>query len=339
MDNKFKIAILTVGAPGSGKSTYAFDFKSDNDEYVILERDILRKEVCEEFEILRNIRKDENFHTHYYSLHKDIIAEVEKEVTKRIEHTISTHDFIILSNTNLTTKHRNAMINNLKNRGFTVHIKIFNKDLPTLLKHNELRVDVVGQNVVFNMYQKLQHSMEEFRLDTKNNIEIIYDHNEYSKDSKITENCVICDIDGTIAHIEKNSKGYPNRTHFDMTKVFDDSFDDIVFSMVLGVLTTHKAKLVFFTGRTADCFVNTIRWLDKHLEKYNMSYSNGDYVLYSRAIGDYSKDFVIKSELYNTFVKNHFNVLAVFDDRPQVVQLWNDMRLKTIAVADQRIEF
>ena len=50
------------------------------------------------------------------------------------------------------------------------------------------------------------------------------------------------------------------------------------------------------------------------------------------------KDTVIKKELYDAFLKSK-NIIAVFDDRPSVVDMWNDLGLSVFAVADQRNKF
>ena len=336
---KSKKAIVTIGAPGSGKSSYARQFIEIHSEYVYLERDVLREKICNDENLIPSSynSKTDNFHTVYYALDKGIRANIEKLVTLEINEQIKFNNNIILSNTNLTPNQRTAQHANLIQNGFTVEYKIFNPHILELIERNYQRINIVNENVVFDMYQKLQHQLQNI-LGEFENCKLIEDHdtNTYFFDS--SKVCIICDIDGTIAHIG-NKDGKPNRTHFQMHNVHEDEFDDVVFAMVLGLKRRYDADLVFLTGRSADCFSRTIEWLDENLANFSMSYAMGDYHLYSRANLDYRKDYTVKQELYDTFIKDKYEVLAVFDDRPAVVNLWNDLGLKTIAVADQRNVF
>ena len=58
-----------------------------------------------------------------------------------------------------------------------------------------------------------------------------------------------------------------------------------------------------------------------------------------RSEGDYRPDTIVKKELFDNHVRNKYNVVLAIDDRPCMVDLWNDLGIKTWAVADQRIKF
>lgn len=334
-----KIAIVTIGAPGSGKSTWAREMVEKDNSYVYIERDVLREKTCNDLNLLPEsyVRDSDNFHTVYYSLDTSVRNNIEKLVTEQVNASIKYNDNIILSNTNLTPKSRNAQHINLLSNGFNIVYKVFNPNIYDLIYQNSVRKNIVREEVVFDMYLKLQHQKEQLKL--LDNIEFITDHNtdNQSFNNTTDRQCIICDLDGTIAHINKDSD--KPRTHFQMHRVDEDEFDDIVFSMVLGLKRRYDCDLIFLTGRTADCFSKTIEWLDDNLSQFSMSFDTGDYQLYSRNNHDYSKDFKVKRELYNTFIKDKYEVLAVFDDRPVCLDLWNDLGLKAIAVADQRINF
>jgi len=60
--------------------------------------------------------------------------------------------------------------------------------------------------------------------------------------------------------------------------------------------------------------------------------------LFMRQMHDSRKDTIVKREIYDVFLRNK-NIIAVFDDRPSVVDMWNDLGLTVFAVADQRIRF
>lgn len=330
-----KNVIMTIGAPGSGKSSWAEEYVKQFPEYIIIERDILRKLACKDDGY--DINDLLNFQEFYYNLDKGIRSNIEGRVSLAAQEMIALSDNIILSDTNLTPKHRNGKICMLDNMYFNIKYKIFNPDIRTLVYQNSVRVDVVNENIVYDMYLKLQHQKEYLKL--MGDVEFITDHDTDTQNFSNTTDrqCIICDLDGTIAHISNDSD--KPRTHFQMHRVDEDEFDDIVFSMVLGLKRRYDCDLIFLTGRTADCFSKTIEWLDDNLSQFSMSFDTGDYQLYSRNNHDYSKDFKVKRELYNTFIKDKYEVLAVFDDRPVCLDLWNDLGLKAIAVSDQRVKF
>lgn len=46
--------------------------------------------------------------------------------------------------------------------------------------------------------------------------------------------------------------------------------------------------------------------------------------LYMRIVGDYRKDILIKKEILAQIADDGFNVLAAWDDKPAVIDLWRD---------------
>ena len=119
--------------------------------------------------------------------------------------------------------------------------------------------------------------------------------------------CFVFDIDGTIA----NHIGL--RSPYDESKVYDDTVIESV-AKVLKQLS-KKYRIIFLSGRTKGCQLDTHRWIRDKL-KYS-----GPIYLYMREIGDKRKDDIIKWELYNTYVFPKYNVIGVFDDRLQVCRM------------------
>ena len=51
-----------------------------------------------------------------------------------------------------------------------------------------------------------------------------------------------------------------------------------------------------------------------------------DHDLFMRPEGDMRRDSVVKRELYEQHIKGKYNVLAIFDDRPQVIrECWQEL--------------
>lgn len=130
---------------------------------------------------------------------------------------------------------------------------------------------------------------------------------------------VICDIDGTLAHMT-------NRGPYDTSKYADDSKDDLVHEL-FSALTAHGATRLIVSGRSEDFRDVTEQWLEKH----GITYSH----LFMRPSGDIRNDRVVKRELYEQYIKPHYTVKCVIDDRNRVVDMWrNELNLICLQVAD-----
>ena len=127
--------------------------------------------------------------------------------------------------------------------------------------------------------------------------------------------CIIVDIDGTLADCGK-------RNPYDESSVYWDEVRHHVSFVVSCIIKSFPpVKLIIFSGRTEGCRSETERWLKDKAGLRN-------YVLVMRKVGDSRRDSVVKREFYNDYVKGKFNVMAVFDDRPQVIrELWKELNL------------
>ncbi len=131
---------------------------------------------------------------------------------------------------------------------------------------------------------------------------------------------IICDIDGTLALLQ-------SRNPYDPTSGEDILNDPI--ANILEVYDNQKAfdvSLILISGREERYREHTIRWLEKYgITNYKK--------LFLRKNGDRRKDFVIKKEIYNNFIKNRYDVLFVLEDRDQVVKMWRDEGITCLQVA------
>lgn len=126
------------------------------------------------------------------------------------------------------------------------------------------------------------------------------------------ENIYLCDIDGTLASHEGI------RGPFDEDKVYLDI--PLPTCRVIECLM-NNTKIIFLSGRTEGCRKNTQEWLTKHLGMLE------PLELYMRKIGDIRPDDIVKEELYNTHIKDKYNVFGVFDDRLKVCRMWYKLGL------------
>lgn len=75
------------------------------------------------------------------------------------------------------------------------------------------------------------------------------------------------------------------------------------------------------TGRDEVCREVTADWL----ELYGIEFDE----LYMRPKDDYRKDTLIKKEIYQNEVVGKYNLLCVYDDRLQVLDMWYDQGIFT----------
>ncbi|GAB3152599.1 hypothetical protein GCM10027290_43610 [Micromonospora sonneratiae] len=130
---------------------------------------------------------------------------------------------------------------------------------------------------------------------------------------------VLVDIDGTVALMS-------GRSPYDMSRVGEDRPNHAVIAAVRAM---HAAgyEVVFCSGRDDSCRTVTEGWLAEHVGVPYLA-------LHMRALGDTRKDSVVKKEIFEREIRDHYRVVGVFDDRMQVVRMWRDLGLTVFQVAD-----
>lgn len=157
----------------------------------------------------------------------------------------------------------------------------------------------VGSDVIMKMYfQYVEPMIEKPRYDT------------------LLPDAVIFDLDGTLAHMK-------GRSPYDWSRVGEDSLDENV-AHVLDAFHKAGRKIIIVSGRDSICGQETVDWLKEN----NIEYHE----LFMRKQGDSRKDTEIKHEIYTNKIEGKYNVLGVFDDRDQVVEMWRRLGLKVYQV-------
>lgn len=139
---------------------------------------------------------------------------------------------------------------------------------------------------------------------------------------------IIADMDGTLATIPDGANRY-------VRDFRDDEINRPVVDAFVGLCKqTPSARRLIFTGRQNNIYDQfgglsalemTKEWLDgvqvDDSEDTLLDFVDGVYI---RPAGDSRKDSVVKAEMLETIVGPASDVLAVFDDRPQVVRMWRE---------------
>lgn len=295
-------AIVCVGIPASGKSSYSEKLRGQG--WIELNRDYIR---------FRHFTNGERDWTKY-KFNKTNESLVTKVFYDDLDKWAKLKLNVICSDTNLNPIYREPLIARLKEYGYEVDVKTFDVPLEEAWKRDANRQGGVGKDVIYNMYQKY--------LD-------FIGRKKYVPDPE-KQDCVICDIDGTIAQMH-------NRKPFEWEKVGQDLPRKFVINMVMNsAMFTHGEEIIFLSGRDSVCRKETEGWLNKHV--FEMSDWSHD--LFMRAEGDCRKDTVIKEELFWEHIAPNYNVVAAVDDRPCMVRLWHELQIpNVICVADPWKEF
>jgi predicted kinase len=226
---------------------------------------------------------------------ESFVIEVQETLTKLAFE--AGHD-VIWSDTNLNPIHENRA----RTLSDCVEIVDFTDvSLEKCIMRDQLRANPVGEKAIRDQYNKWLRKEPELLV----------------QDETLPP-AIIVDQDGTLAHMS-------GRSPYDWSRVGEDSVDDTVADVV----RLHKAAgydIIIVSGRDAVCRQITEDWLTSH----NIPF---DYI-YMRARGDSRKDYVVKREIFDNYIRGHWNIKFVLDDRNSVVKTWREIGLKCFQVAE-----
>lgn len=149
----------------------------------------------------------------------------------------------------------------------------------------------------------------------------------------------IFDIDGTIAdcshrvhflkppagliHFEKGETDWKP----DWDAFYDACDKDEPIMNVLRVLANldNSYEIIFVTGRPERIRNKTHLWIAEYL---CLGYCH----MYMRKDGDHRPDYQVKREIYETQIKDKYDVIGVFEDRKQCVDMWRALGLQCYQV-------
>lgn len=313
MKNKTQIIEILIGAPGSGKSTYAQKRVQEDSNCAVISRDAYCKMLRLKF--------------------GNTSEKIEKAITE-----MAYRDLAVLMNAKLNiiidnTHCRMEVLNELVEKiskfdrfnNYVIKFQIFDPTLNELYKRNETRPEEkkVPKDVIERMFKNLQILLNMENRKTLTSYENGFRHEtakapRYNND---LEDAIIVDIDGTVAHMGNH------RGPFEWNKVHLDDPDDSIIDLVYKLGTYNH--IIFMSGRSEEARDLTELWLNE-----NLLGPKGDYQLFMRPAGDYRKDSIVKEELFRKHVEGKYNVSWVLDDRQQVVDMWREvLGLKVLQVA------
>ena len=300
--DNLKILIL-IGIPGSGKSTWAKDYVKYNDNWIRVNRDDFR-------EMLKTAQVCEN-------KIEDMITEL---VNQTIENALMKRLNVIVDNTNLKVKYINDIIEKFKYSA-DIDYRVFDVSIDKAIERDNNREKKVGSLVINKMNKEYKILMDSFSFQPVNKIA----HRPFIKPNfnSNLQDVVIFDIDGTIANMGR-------RGPFDWDQVYKDDVNPIVVEQI-GFHKSKGRKVIIVTGRDAACRDMTEEWLEIHGIEYDE--------IFTRPLNDYRKDTFIKKEIYQNEIVGKYNLLCVYDDRLQVLDMWYEQDIFTFNVNQGNFKF
>lgn len=215
---------------------------------------------------------------------------------------------VIIDDTNLAPKHEQNLRRLAEAEGAYFIVEDFT-DVPMedCVRRDLRRPDSVGYGVIKDMYDSFLKPAP-----------IGYNPPENA------QHAIICDIDGTLAHMR-------DRSPFAWHRVGEDDVDPVVRNLLIrhrsaDIMNEHPTEIILLSGRDSVCRSETIRWLRENGIPYDK--------LFMRAPGDNRKDSIVKRELFDKFIADRYNIQFILDDRQQVVDMWRAMGLKVLQVAE-----
>lgn len=320
VQNEKPTLYITVGLPGSGKTTWAKKFLRDHPGTVRVNRDDLR----------------EMLHSSVWSAENEALTTAVRDDI--IVRALRKGRSVICDDTNLSPKVRTRLqfLADRNNAQWQLY-DLTGVPLETCLERDAARTKPVGEVIIKGMYA--QFTKEHARWSPQSSKPLVCLGTPLEDQENMDQHpsapspipvpltplgplahAVICDIDGTIAR--SNGRGW-----FDWHRVGEDLPRSEVIDVVRAA--SRDKLLIFVSGRSDVCRAETSDWLK------TQGFINP--VLLMRKQGDNRRDSVIKRELYDTLIGPFYKVVAVFDDRPQVInECWRPLGLTVFDVGDGR---
>jgi hypothetical protein len=150
----------------------------------------------------------------------------------------------------------------------------------------------------------------------------------------------IFDIDGTLANCEHrvhilNRPGHLDQKWRDFYAACDKDAPIVQTLKTLELILRSGAEVWFWTGRSNEVCQKTINWLTDNTEyfflRYELEFEN---ILTMRDEGDHTPDHALKKQWLDGMLnQDRKRLVAVFEDRANVVKMWRDAGVTCYQVA------
>lgn len=295
---------ITRGLPASGKTTWANAWVAeDSGARARVNRDDLRAMVY-------------GSATDYSWPQEAAITEASRELVRTL---LKTGRDVVADDMNLRPKYVREWLRFAHANGFDhVNVVEFPCSPEESIERDAARTHPVGAEAITRMVEKYTRKGALLPIPDEH-----FDHpeTELYEPPAGAPPAVIVDIDGTLAI-------HGDRSPYDLTRVHEDTPNAAVIEAVRAAYN-NGARIVFCSGREDAARDATREWLLAHIDRGFVL----DSPLLMRATGDTRKDSLVKRELFDEHIRDHYDVRYVLDDRQQVVDMWRALGLTVFQVA------
>lgn len=294
--------LILVGAPGSGKSTFARYFLRTEDNWIRVNRDDFRL-----------MQFGDSLMIPFY----------EERISKMVEASVLT---LLKSDTNVIIDAINTSLRTIQDMIHTyteyadISFKVFDLPVDELVKRCDKRYEETGKfiskSVVERNVANLKHTLEKFDFaPIPRKVQVAT--TSYATQDKNLPKAVICDLDGTLSLLN-------GRDPYNAATCDNDLLNEPV-AAALKMAKQQGYQVILLSGREDKFREPTMRFLDKHQIGYDL--------LLMRTSNDFRKDNIIKRELFESEIQGKYFVEFLLDDRNQVVDMWRkDLHLPCFQV-------
>jgi hypothetical protein len=234
---------------------------------------------------------------------------------------------VIVDRINFSKQQRAVYIDLAKLHDYDIDIKVFatphdmclnraltRKNHPTIAEGDEK----TAKRVLDFFFRRFERPTE-----AEGNIEWMYP-------SLGKSNCVVFDMDGTMACVDHRLKYVQGEGKKNWKKFFEEMVNDTPNEWCVDLaqrLGDSGLEIVLASGRPDDYRLQTEEWLEFH----GVEYSH----LFMRKAGDYRPDDIVKQIIYDFEIKPRYDVKLVIDDRPSVCRQWRSNNLVVLQCNDK----
>jgi predicted kinase len=280
-----QIVKILRGIPGSGKSTVAFAW--------------LRKDPLNRARVNRDAIRYDNFGS--YVLPPELETLVSKIQIDNFTTLLARGKSVIVDDTNLRAKSIKPFLEVAQRYNVPVTYEDIDVELKIALERNSKRERQVPDEIIKKMYKSFQSRGAFPVLDNTSAYFTSYIP-DLSKPKAI-----LLDVDGTAMTIS------PDRGPFDWAKVILDEPNEPVVETVKA-LRAQGYKIIVMSGRDSISKADTI-W---SLNEAGIEFDD----IFMRAEEDVRPDWKVKGELFDTHIRENYNIVLCLDDRDQVVDFY-----------------
>ncbi|MDR1676754.1 MAG: AAA family ATPase [Tannerella sp.] len=285
--------LLLVGAPGSGKSTFAEHFIHTEKNWMRLSRDDLRMM---------------NFNGSVLSGYEEFL--LSEMLDNMIETVLRKRYGVLLDATHCRAEYLNHYIKKFNSMA-DISFRIFECDVDELIVRCEKRYAETGRHVPEQVIRRFVGELETLKktFDFSPRPMRRTGYKAKKRDANLP-GAILCALDGTLALTG-------HRNPYSTSECDRDDLNEAVAS-VLKVFAANGYHILLLSGREETLREPTLQFLAKFAIPYHQ--------LWMRRAKDFRKDATVKREIFDREISGKYGIEFVLDDCDQAVDMWRKER-------------